>query len=170
MKKFGIVVTTAALAILATTAVASAQMGVAVMWEQGGVVPVFALPITVGDGMVIQPVAAFEWVADDGPNPGSAFLLGLGIEKHMMEGDTRPLIGAQVAVSINSPKVGDSYTNFGVGVFLGGTAKLADNVSLVGQWGPAITIVGEKGSPSGKSYATVSSQASITLRWWVFGN
>jgi hypothetical protein len=169
MKKFGIVVTTVALAILATTAVASAQLGVAVMWKADGVAPIFALPIQMGDAMVIQPMAAFYWGADDSPNPGTALMLGGSLEAHMGEGDTRGLFGGKVAVEIGSPKEGDSYTDFHIGAFIGGTAKLADNVALVGQWGPTMTMIGKRSS-LGKSYAVINSDASITLRWWVFGN
>ena len=169
MKKLGIVVTAAVLAILATTAVASAQQGVAVMWEGSGLTPVMAVPIMFGEGMVLQPEVGVLWVADKGPYPGTAFLLGASIEKHMMEGDTKPLFGAKARVEIGSPKGSDSYTDFSIGVFLGGTAKLAENVSLVGQWGPTMTLIGKRTS-HGDSYATVSSTASITLRWWLWGN
>ncbi len=169
MKKFGIVATVAALAVLATTGVAGAQMGVAAIWSGGGVVPIMALPIHVGDAMVIQPMAGFDWVADKGPNPGSAFMVGGSLEAQFGGEETKALFGGKVTVDITSPKVGDSYTDFHIGAFLGGTAKLSDNVSLVGQWGPTMTMVGKRSS-NGESYATVSSDASITLRWWVFGN
>jgi hypothetical protein len=170
MKRFGIVATTVALAIMATTAVASAQMGVAVMWDGNGLAPVMALPITIGEGMVLQPKVGILWVADDGPTPGTEFMIGASFEKHMMEGDTRPLFGVHAAVDAVSPKEGDSYTNFNLGVFIGGTAKLAENVSIVGQWGPTLTMVGEKGSVTGKSYSTLHSSAALTLRWWLWGN
>ncbi len=170
MKRIGLIIATTALAILATASVSSAQMGVAVMWEGGGIPGVFALPITFGEGMVFQPVVMIDWQGDDGPTPGTRLGLGASFEKEMGEGDTKPLFGGRAGVAIVSPKVGDSYTNFSLGVFVGGTAKLADNVSIVGQWGPDVTIVGEKGSASGKSYASINSAASLTLRWWIWGN
>ena len=169
MKKFALTVVAIAFAAMLLTGSASAQMGVAVIWDGGGVAPIFALPIQMGEAMVIQPMAAFQWVADKGPNPGTAFMLGGSLEAHMGEGDTRGLFGGKVAVEITSPKVGDSFTDFAIGAFIGGTAKLADNVSLVGQWGPTMTLVGKRVS-GGDSYAMLSSDASITLRWWVFGN
>lgn len=46
MKRLGLIIATAALAILATASVSSAQMGVGVMWEGGGIPNVLALPIT----------------------------------------------------------------------------------------------------------------------------
>jgi len=169
MKRFGIVATTVALAILATTAVASAQIGVAVMWEGNGIAPVFALPITFGEGMVFQPMAGIWWEGDKGPYPGTEFMIGASFEKQMGEGDTRPLFGALAALDMISPKEGDSYTDFSIGVFVGGTAKLAENVSLVGAWGPTMTMVGKRTS-AGDSYATLNSTAHVALRWWLWGN
>jgi hypothetical protein len=171
MKRFGIIATTVALAILATSAVASAQMGVAAMWTGSGIAPIMALPIAFGEGMVLQPMVGIHWESDKGQYfPGTAITLGSSFEKGFGTGDTHPLFGGKLAVDIYSPKVGDSWTNFNVGVFLGGSAKLADNVTLVGQWGPTITAYGKKGTISGESYTTLDSEASITLRWWVFGN
>lgn len=170
MKRFGIIATTVALAILATSAVASAQMGVAVMWQGTGIPSIFALPIEFGEGMVLQPFAGFNWVSDKGPGAGSAVTLGASFEKGFGTGDTHPLFGGKVAVHINSPKGYDSYTDFGVGVFLGGSAKLADNVTLVGQWGPMLTAFSKKSPNSlGDDWVEVNSEASITLRWFVFG-
>ncbi|MBI5868047.1 MAG: hypothetical protein HZB43_07145 [candidate division Zixibacteria bacterium] len=170
MKRIGLIIATTALAVLATAAVSTAQMGVAVMWEGGGIPSVMALPIMFGEGMVFQPMAMINWQGDDGPNPGTQIGLGASFEKQMGDADTKPLFGARAGVSIVSPKEGDSYTNFSLGVFLGGTAKLGDNLSIVGQWGPDVTIVGEKGSATGKSYASINSAASLTLRWWIWGN
>lgn len=169
MKKFGIVVATVALAILATTAVANAQLGVAVMWEGSGVAPVFALPIAVGEAMVIQPMAGVYWVGDKGPNPGSVFMLGGSLEAHFGGGDTKGLFGGKLFVDFGSPKGGDSFTDISLGAFLGGSAKLGENLSLVGQWGPTLTLVGKR-TANGENYSTISSDASITLRWWVFGD
>jgi hypothetical protein len=170
MKRFGIVATTVALAIFATTAVASAQLGVAVMWQGGGVAPIYALPIQMGEAMVIQPMAAFAWVAEDGGAiAGSAYMLGGSLEAHFGDGDAKGLVGGKLFVEFGSPKGEDTWTDFQVGIFLGGTAKLADNLSLVGQWGPTLTMVGKR-SLFDKSYIAESSDASITLRWWVFGS
>ena len=69
-----------------------------------------------------------------------------------------------VEVDIWSPDEGDSRTDFGGGIFVGGTAELADDVSIVGQMGLDVFIIGDDGP------TTIGTHAMVTIRWWVFGN
>lgn len=169
MKKLSVVLAGVAIVVMATGGAANAQIGVGTMWQGNGVPQTMLLPIMFGEGMVLQPMASIFSYSD-----GASFTdigLGVSIEKHMREG-TSPLFGGKVLVDIGSPDEGDSWTNFAFGVFVGGTAELGDNVDLIGQWGPTVSIFDENSPASiaGFSDATViRSEASITLRWWLWG-
>jgi hypothetical protein len=165
MKKLSVVLAGVAIVVMASGGAANAQMGVATMWTGSGVPDVMALPIMFGEGMVLQPMVAFVSESNSGTNTDVG--LGLSIEKQMREG-TSPLFGGKAMVDIGSPDVGDSWTNFGFGVFVGGTAQLGDNVDLVGQWGPSVYIYAKE-SPVYTDETVIQSEASITLRWWLWG-
>jgi hypothetical protein len=165
MRNMKLVVAAAAIMVLAAAGVGNAQMGVGVMWTSDGVPDVMTLPIMFGEGMVLQPMVGFISVSDGASY--SEFHVGASFEKQMREG-TSPLFGGRIMVEIGSPDEGDGWTNFGIGAFLGGTASLADNLDIVGTWGPMLTMYAEE-SPVYTDATVISSQANITLRWWVFG-
>ena len=165
MRNVKLVVAAAAIMVLAASGVSNAQMGVGVMWTGDGVADAMALPIALGEDMVLQPMARFFSLSDGASY--SEFGLGLSLEKRMREG-TSPLFGGKVLVEIGSPDEGDGWTNFGIGAFLGGTASLADNLDIVGVWGPTLYMYAEE-SPIFTDASVITSEASLTLRWWVFG-
>jgi hypothetical protein len=165
MKKLSVVLAGVAIVVMASGGAANAQIGVGTMWTGGGVFDAMVLPIMFGEGMVLEPSAQVFSISN-----GASFTeigLGISIEKHMREG-TSPLFGGMAMVDIGSPDEGDSWTNFGFGVFIGGTAELGDNVDIVGKWGPTIGIYAEE-SPVYTDATVIQSEASITLRWWLWG-
>ena len=159
MRNKKLVIVGAAIMVLAFAAVSNAQMGVGVKWETG-IPDIMTFPIMFGEGMVLQPMLGFESVSD----AYTEIEAGVSLEKHMREGTT-PLFGGYAAIDMVSPDEGDSWTNFGFGVFVGGSASLADNVDLVGQWGPSVTVLAEEAGDA----TIVFSNASLTLRWWLWG-
>jgi len=181
MKKLGLIVAVAAFAAMTLTGLASAQnIGVGLLWEGSGITPDMVLPIKLGEDMVIQPVVGFDAVKD----VKTEFRFGASFEKHLNTDPTTGLFGAKIYADFTSPSKPSSsaipedksYLDLTFTVFLGATAKLADNVSLVGQWGPYLTAVGERKESlhgvetvTAKSTTLIGSAASLTLRWWIFG-
>lgn len=159
MRNLKLVVAGAAIMVLAIAGVGNAQMGVGVMWENG-IPDVMALPIMFGEGVVLQPSLYFSSVSD----LYTQVEFGVSIEKQMREG-TSPLFGGFAAVDLVSPDVGNSWANFSFGAFVGGTASVADNLDLIGRWGPTVTVLAEEVGDA----TIIGSDASLTLRWWLWG-
>ena len=177
MKKYLVLGAVAVFAVMAAGSTANAAMGVGVKWGSNGASPEFVLPIKLASGMVIEPSLAFESVSSDAGSKqaasfsgdGTAFRVGVAVEKYMdAVGAASPLFGAKVMIDIGSPDVGDSYTDIGFSLYVGGSAALADNLDIVGYWGPEVLLIGER-SPNGPTSTIIGSRASLMVRWWLWG-
>ena len=170
-----------AVALLVAAPAAPAQMGLGVMWTasseynnnsfspSSGMVPIFAFPIMIGGSLLLQPMlggasAVFEGATES----ASQFRVGGIMEYHFGGDGAVPLLGAKGLLEFNSKSVGDGWTNIHFGVFLGATADVAENVSIIGQWGPTYRFIGKEGRGFGGPELVSSTEASLTLRWWIF--
>ncbi len=174
MKKLSIVLVIAAAALLVSAPAQATNMGVGINWLGGGQ-DMMVLPIQMESGLIIEPMLGFQIVKDGNKN----FDFGARIEKHAKSDGITPLFGAFGVLEYTKlpsasslvAAVGDykkSYVDFALGVYLGGSVPVVDNFDVVGSWGPEITILTAR-QEGGKSTTVFSSQASLVLRWWVWG-
>lgn len=171
-----------AVALLVAAPAAQAQMGIGVLWNasglpsggsywstNGGIVPMMVFPIMIGEGLVLQPMLGGTSVGfgDSGSRDWLELRLGGMAEYHFGSKDVTPLFGAKGLLVVNAIEDRDGWTDISLGVFLGATANVVDNVSIVGQWGPTYKFFA-KDSPGGDR-TEGGTEVSLTLRWWVFG-
>ena len=174
MKKWGVVVAVAVLVAVAACDTAQSAIGVGVDWAGNGLVPMMILPIKLQSGLTIEPMLGFERLDPKGHSDGGTTIdVGGRVSKAMSASGTTPVFGGYALVHLTTPDVvtgtaPDSYTDFEIGVFLGGSASLGDKIDIVGSWGPTVTVNGKRSS-DGDSSTDFDSRASITLRWWLWG-
>ncbi|HUU46185.1 MAG TPA: hypothetical protein VM118_10685 [Acidobacteriota bacterium] len=181
MKKWVVLGAVAVFAVLATGSVAQAEFGVGVKWTGNGITPNMVLPIKLQSGLVIEPSVGFVSVSVDAGTTttlaavdiddlmeGTIFNVGVAVEKYMEMDGISPFFGADVQIQIGSPEVGDSWTDFGFGLFLGGAAEITDKVEILGSWGPEVVLVGER-HKDGPTATVIGSRANFGIRWWLWG-
>ncbi|MEW5701300.1 MAG: hypothetical protein AB1792_03625 [Candidatus Zixiibacteriota bacterium] len=205
MKKWGVLAAVAALAVVAASGTAHGAMGVGVVWDgNGGITPNMVLPIQMESGLLIEPMLGFDKIDENyltiTETDGGGFLAaqaktslvgsgteiraGVRVEKAAKMEGASPLIGGYGMLILGSPddyveggttvKL-DTYTDFSFGVFVGGSAPLANGVDIVGVWGPTVDMFGKrKASTEGLEAETESatnfgSRASLSLRFWLWG-
>ena len=179
MKKLSIVLVIAAAALL-VNAPAQAKIGVGINWN-AGIQDVMVLPIKMQSGLIIEPMVGFQKI-DKNVNAGvgeTDFSVGARIEKHSKSDGITPVFGGFAAVDLTSldfpstlvaadGDAKDSFTDFVFGVYVGGSVPVADMFDVVGTWGPAVTIIGSR-VEGGDGATNFSTQASLVLRWWLWG-
>lgn len=138
MKKFGMV----AVALLVLVAASSAQAGVGGTLEYNGSVDQrIGINFSSAGGSTIDILGGFM-VPDGGTN---VIALGGRFEKAMTGGgNAMPVLGVLADVYLGSPDVGDSWTDFSVGGFLGGKVEIVEDFSIVARMGVAVDIVGAR--------------------------
>jgi len=157
MRKFAIAV--AALALLATAGTAHAGMG-ATMEYDGSFDQRLGINFSTAGGSIIDLLAGFQ-VPD-----GGTTVIGVGgrFEKAMTGGgNVMPVFGLLADVALGSPDVGDSWTDFGVGAFIGGKAEIVEDFSITGHMGVAAVINGARSS-AGESSTDFGTFVNVAIR------
>ena len=179
MKKFGMILAVALVGVLAVSSSSQAVMGVGVDWfgtSSGDALMV--LPIKMASGMIIEPMAGFAKINEHASESGygeTYITVGLRVEKAQKQEGASALWGACAAVDLSSVdlpsgvEAKSSFTDFMFGVYLGGSVPIADGLDLTGRWGPKVEAIGKR-SDNGDGATNFGSMASLTFRWWVFGN
>ena len=156
MKKFAIAV--AVLALLATAATAHAGIGATMEYDGS-----FDQRIGINfgsSGSTIDLLAGFNSI------DGFGNVIGIGgrFEKAMTGGgNARPVFGLLADVYLGSPDVGDSYTDFGLGGFLGGRVEIVEDFSIAGHMGVKAGINGARTS-NGSSSTDFGTFVNVAIR------
>lgn len=184
MRKWGLIVAVAAVAAVAVSGPAHSAIGVGVRWGQdAGLVPNMVLPVKMASGMIVEPEVGFASspissgltaATTASTRRATQIRLGVGVEKAMKSEGTSGLFGARALVHINTFSNTDfkSRLDLAFGVYIGGTAKLADGVDIVGTWGPSVGITGKQkvksSSAESDSQTSFGSTANLTIRFWLW--
>jgi hypothetical protein len=174
MKKLSIVLVIAAAALLVSAPAKAADMGVGINWLGNGQ-DLMVLPIKMESGLILEPMAGFQIVKDG----NKYFDFGARIEKHSKSDGITPLFGAfglfeytkfpdatTLIAATGDPK--KSVIDFSLGVYVGGSVPVSEKFDVVGSWGPEVDILTSR-FEGGKSSTVFRSQASLVLRWWLWG-
>lgn len=189
MKKAVLVLAAAAIMVVGVVGMAGAQnIGIGVEYTGSNVTPDMLLPIKLGDGsLILEPMVGLSILSVDDPEnttaasassldaEGTQLRFGLSLEKQTNPGSTSPVFGGFARMMLTSPDAEglDSWTDFQVGAFVGGTAELASNLEFQGFWGPVFTIFGEHTAGDVVTQlgrTRIDSMAGFRLRWFVFGS
>lgn len=156
MKKFAIAV--AALALIATAGTAHAGMGGTLEYNGS-----FDQRIGINfgnEGSTIDLLAGFQ-VPDGGT---TVITVGGRFEKLMTGGgNASPLFGLLADVSLGSPDVGDSWTDFAVGGFLGGRVEIVEDFSVAAHMGVRADLMGKR-SDLGDSSTNFGTFVNVAVR------
>ncbi|HEX9750695.1 MAG TPA: hypothetical protein VGB22_05345 [candidate division Zixibacteria bacterium] len=186
MKKLVLICAATVLGLFAIAGSAHAGAGVGATWYYGSIIPDITIPIKMESGMIIEPRLGFTNISyDEGSSSqaaGSVYSYGgtairLGVSGEFPFGEAtaaHPMIGACVGVQNISPDVEglDSWTDFFVDAFVGGTASLTDGCDAGVRAGVELWMYGEQKAgdvvvePSATEIATF---VQFFMRWWLWG-
>ncbi len=160
MKK--LVIAIAALALIATTGTAHAAIGISAEFD-GNFTPAVGINFQ-PSGWIIDVLAQFESVDTD----HTAFGAGVRLDKLMdPTADVTGLWGLRADVLMTSPEGDntDSFTDFGVGAYIGGNAHVgSENFHLVGHCGVKVNIEGKR-FEADESATNFGTFANLMFRW-----
>jgi len=185
MKKLVLICAATVLGLFAVAGSAHAEAGVGTVWYYGSIIPDITIPIKMESGMIIEPRLGFTNISyDEGSSDlaagsvysygGTSIRAGVSGEFPFGEGTANPMLGACVGVENVSPDndVLDSWTNFFVDAFVGGTASLTDGLDAGVRAGAEVWLYGEQTAGDivvQPSATEIGTFVQFFMRWWLWG-
>jgi len=187
MRKAKWILAAAAIMAMAVSGSVQAQTtwGVGGLWTGGEFVPNVVIPIKMASGLVLSPMVGFDNVSADTPSDelsaqssylweGTQIRFGLIGEKQTKLDGITPVFGAHAMVGLTSPDAEglDSWTDFEIGAFFGGSVPVAENFDLVGAASLNVTLFGEQTAGDvilQPSITNIGTDFFAMFRWWIGG-